>query len=480
MLILGIIHLPLNAGRGLINEPFLPKLHYSTTSLLHFSITPLFPFPSYLCNSQFETMKVFKFGGASVNSAAAFKNVANILKDYRSESLIVVFSAMGKMTNAFEEIVDAGFYNKPDLEKKIEAVEDFHFHVAGELFDNPQSEVFEELHEAFADLYAAIGKPSSNFDAYYDSIVPFGELCSTIINSHYLMSQGIYNNLIDAKQFIVTDDNFRDAAINWELTSKKISLIYISEVLISGMAPLFVTQGFIGATSDGRSTTLGREGSDFTASILAYCLNAEEVVVWKDVDGLLNADPVYFDETVKVDQLSYRETIELSFYGAKILHPKTIKPLQNKKIPLRIKSFYKPHETGSLIHESRESDYLLPFLILKKDQILISFSTKDFSFINEENIQKLFGEFSLLNIKVNLMQNSAISFTVCVNNPGDKLQALIDRMRNDFEIFYNDGLELLTIRHFDDEILKKHLCNCEILLEQRSRRTIQVAYKKFN
>ncbi len=425
-------------------------------------------------------MKIFKFGGTSVNSAAAIKNVANILKDYRTESLIVVFSAMGKMTNAFEEIAEAGFNNSTLLGEKIEAVEDFHFEVAGELFDNPQSEVFEELHEAFAELYAAIAKPSSNFDAYYDSIVPFGELCSTIINSYYLMSQNLYNQLIDAKQFIVTDDNFRDAAINWEITSKKINLIYISEVLVSGTPPLLITQGFIGATRDGRPTTLGREGSDFTASILAYCLDAEEVVVWKDVDGLLNADPVYFKDTVKVDQLSYRETIELSFYGAKILHPKTIKPLQNKKIPLRIKSFYKPRETGSLIHESRESDHLLPFLILKKDQLLVSFSTKDFSFITEENMQKLFGEFSLLNIKVNLMQNSAISFTVCVNNPGHKLQALVDRLSNDFEIFYNDGLELLTIRHFDEEILKKHLCNCEILLEQRSRRTIQVAYIKIN
>jgi aspartate kinase len=385
---------------------------------------------------------------------------------------------MGKMTNAFEEIVDAGFNKKPDLEKKIKAVEDFHFGVAGELFENPQAEVFEELHETFADLYAAIESPSSNFDAYYDSIVPFGELCSTIINHYYLLSKGLYFHLIDAKQFIITDDNFREAAINWELTSKKINLIYISEVLVSGTPPLLITQGFIGATRDGRPTTLGREGSDFTASVLAYCLDAEEVVVWKDVDGLLNADPVYFEDTVKIDQLSYRETIELSFYGAKILHPKTIKPLQNKKIPLRIKSFFKPHETGSLIHESRESDHLLPFLILKKDQVLISFSTKDFSFITEENMQKLFGEFSLLNIRVNLMQNSAISFTVCVNNPGHKLQALIDKLSNDFEIFYNEGLELLTIRHFDDEILKKHLCNCEILLEQRSRRTIQVAYKK--
>jgi aspartate kinase len=396
------------------------------------------------------------------------------------EPLVVVFSAMGKMTNAFEEIVDAGFNNKPDLEKKIEVVEDFHFGVAGELFENPQAEVFEELHEAFADLYAAIESPSLNFDAYYDSIVPFGELCSTIINHHYLLSKGLYFHLIDAKQFIITDDTFRDAAINWDLTCEKINLIFRSEALTSGMAPLFITQGFIGATRDGRPTTLGREGSDFTASVLAYCLNTEEVVVWKDVDGLLNADPVYFEDTVKIDQLSYRETIELSFYGAKILHPKTIKPLQNKKIPLRIKSFYKPREAGSLIHESRESDHLIPFLILKKDQLLISFSTKDFSFINEDNIQKLYGEFSLLHIKVNLMQNSAISFTVCVNNPGQKLQALVDGLSNDFEIFYNEGLELLTIRHFDDEILKKYLCNCEILLEQRSRRTIQVAYKKIS
>jgi len=423
-------------------------------------------------------MKVFKFGGASVNSASAIKNVATILKGYLSKPLIVVFSAMGKMTNAFEEIAEAGFNRSSHLTEKIQAVEDFHFKVAGELFENPRAEVFTELHDTFADLYAAIEKPSSNFDSYYDSIVPFGELCSTIINSYYLTDQGLNNNLIDARQFIISNDNFRDAAINWQVTCERINKIFKSDVSHLASPPVFITQGFIGSTAEGHITTLGREGSDFTASILAYCLDAEEVVVWKDVDGLLNADPVYFEDTKKIDQLSYRETIELSFFGAKILHPKTIKPLQNKQIPLRIKSFFKPKESGTLIHESRKSDHLLPFLILKKDQMLISFSTKDFSFITEENMQKLFGEFSLLNIKVNLMQNSAISFTVCVNNPGGKLQALIDGLSDDFDIFYNDHLELLTIRHFTDEVLEKHLCNCDILLEQRSRRTIQVAYKK--
>jgi aspartate kinase len=423
-------------------------------------------------------MKVFKFGGASVNSATAIINMANILKGYRSGSLIVVFSAMGKMTNAFEEIAAAGFKKSDLLAEKISIVEDFHFQIAEELFDDSHAAVFDELHDIFADLKRAVANLQVDFDAYYDSVVCYGEVCSTTINSAFLTSCGITNHLTDAKLFIVTDDNFRDAAINWESSCEKINLLFKPEVFSTGSSALFITQGFIGSTADGRPTTLGREGSDFTASVLAYCLDAEEVVVWKDVDGLLNADPVYFEDTVKVAQLSYRETIELSFFGAKILHPKTIKPLQNKQIPLRIKSFYKPNEPGSLIHKSHISDHLIPFLILKKDQMLISFSTKDFSFITEENMQKLFGEFSLMNIKVNLMQNSAISFTVCVNNPGEKLQALIERLGNDFEIFYNGQLELLTIRHFDDKILEKYLVNCEILLEQRSRRTIQVAFKR--
>ncbi len=423
-------------------------------------------------------MKVFKFGGASVNCATAIKNVANILKGYQSENLITVFSAMGKTTNALEDVVAEGFRENGFPDEKLEIVEEFHFNIVDDLFQEGKEEVLDELHEIFGVLRDVAANPPENFDEYYDRVVPFGETLSTYINSAYLTSCGNFNNLIDAKSFIFTDENFRDAAINWPFTCEKINQVFKSNYLEGKMPSLFITQGFIGSTINGRPTTLGREGSDFTASILAYCLDAEEVVVWKDVDGLLNADPVYFNDTVKVGQLSYRETIELAFYGAKILHPKTIKPLQNKQIPLLIKSFYNPGAKGSLIHKSRHADHLAPFLILKKDQVLLSFSTRDFSFITEEKLQQLFGEFSLLNIKVNLMQNSAISFTVCVNHPGEKLEVLIGRLKDEFEIFYNDNLELLTIRHFDDETIKKHLTGCKILLEQRSRRTIQVAYKK--
>jgi len=423
-------------------------------------------------------MKVFKFGGASVNSAAAIRNVAGILKKYRSEKLIAVFSAMGKMTNAFEEVAYAGFNKGGLLEEKISIIEQYHFQITDELFGSGHRDIIEELNKTFSQLREIASDPPDSYDEYYDRVVPFGETCSTLINSRYLSTCGMEIQVVDAKSFVKTNDNFRDATVDWNKTCNRINSIFMSGDFSSDRIPVFITQGFIGSTSDGRPTTLGREGSDFTASIIAYCLDAEEVVVWKDVDGLLNADPVYFDDIVKIDRLSYRETIELSFFGAKILHPKTIKPLQNKQIPLRIKSFFKPGESGTLIHENREQDHSVPFLILKQDQVLISFSTKDFSFITEENLQKLFGEFSYLNVKVNLMQNSAISFTVCVNHPGDKLTRLIENLSKDFEIFYNDQLELLTIRHFNEEILKKHLCNCEILLEQRSRRTIQVAYKK--
>ncbi len=423
-------------------------------------------------------MKVFKFGGASVNSASAVRNVANILKDYQTEYLIAVFSAMGKTTNALEEVAKEGFKKSALLDEKLVAVEEFHFQIVDDLFREGGEKVIDEVKNIFVRLKKVATNLTRDFDEYYDSVVPFGEALSTFIISAYLHSCDMANNLVDAKSFVVTDNNFRDAAINWPLTCEKVNQVFKSDYSNLRRPPLFITQGFVGGTVDGRPTTLGREGSDFTASILAYCLDAEEVVVWKDVDGLLNADPVYFSDTIKVDRLSYHETIELAFYGAKILHPKTIKPLQNKQIPLLIKSFYKPNEDGSLIHQSRHADHLVPFLILKKNQVLLSFSIRDFSFITEEKLQKLFGEFNLLNIKVNLMQNSAISFTVCVNHPGEKLGVLIERLKNEFEIYYNDNLELLTIRHFDDETINKHLTGCKILFEQRSRRTIQVAYKR--
>jgi aspartate kinase len=302
-------------------------------------------------------------------------------------------------------------------------------------------------------------------------------LISTAIISAWFDEIGLKNILIPAPTLIKTDKHFRDASVNWPKTSGLIQH-QIRKTFKENPGHIIITQGFIASTQDGRRTTLGREGSDFTASIFAYCLDAEAVVVWKDVEGLLNADPVYFKNTQKIHRLSYRETIELAFYGAKILHPKTIKPLQNKNIPLEIKSFYKPNEPGSIIHSCKKSDHLFPFLILKKNQMLISFSAKDFSFVTEDKLHRLFGIFHQLNIRINLMQNSAISFTVCINDPGEKISDIIDQLKSDFEIRYNRGLELLSIRHFTDEIVKEHISNCKIYLEQRSRSTLQVVYSR--
>ncbi len=424
-------------------------------------------------------MKVFKFGGASIISSDAVKNVTSILHRYRDEKLVVVVSAMGKMTNALEKVVDAAFFGKENLENEIRFVEIFHLEILDSLFFQQGHPVFATVLKLFAQIRSQAGHPIQNYDEFYDRIVPFGEILSTNIVAAFLIENGLKNFLLNAEEVVITNGRFRDAAVDWKITGDKISA-NVSALFSHQKSPvnLIITQGFIGSTVNGQPTTLGREGSDFTAAVFAFCTNASEVVVWKDVAGLLNADPDYFSDTVKIPQISYREAIELSFYGAKILHPKTIKPLQNKSIPLRIKSFSNPDAEGSIIHKNCSTDRLIPFLILKKDQMLISFSTKDFSFITEEKLHRLFGEFTQQNVKVNLMQNSAISFTVCINHPGQKLGLLLKSLSHNFEIKYNEGLELLTIRHFNSQIIEKHLFGCKVFLEQRSRTTFQAAYEK--
>lgn len=420
-------------------------------------------------------MKVFKFGGASVNSATAVKNVASILSLYQGEELFLVFSAMGKTTNALEKVVDAAFNHTPDLLKNIEAVKKSHLDILQHLFNSPSNHCYTQVIRIFEELESMLNPAGCSYDQFYDRIVPLGEILSTTIVSSYLNECGIKNSVIPAREMIMTDDRFRDAAVDWINTE---SLIRQHKKSATGCMgeEILITQGFIGATSDGKTTTLGREGSDFTASILAYCLNADEVIVWKDVDGLLNADPACFSQTVKIDQISYYDVIELAFFGAKILHPKTIKPLQNKSIPLRIKSFFHPQASGTLIDNQSSGDSTIPFLIKKQDQVLISFVSRDFSFITEDKLYKLFGMFNRLNIKVNLMQNAAISFTIITNDPGEKMNALLDELKNEFDIRYNKGLVLLTIRNFNELLLDDYLSGKNILLEQRSRRTIQVAY----
>ncbi|NLO50435.1 MAG: aspartate kinase [Bacteroidales bacterium] len=421
-------------------------------------------------------MKIFKFGGASVNSAEAVRNAGSIIRREWQQELVVVFSAMGKTTNMLEEVVNAAWHKTGNTDLCISKVQQYHAQIINDLF--PAHHIVHHLLEGFLlNLSVVAGNPSFGYDEFYDRVVSFGELISTAILSLWLDEQGLSNILLPAPSLLKTDNHFRGAAILWPQTCERIQT-HVRTVLADNPGHFILTQGFIGSTTDGRPTTLGREGSDFTAAVLAYCLDAQEVIVWKDVDGLLNADPVYFDTTQLIPALSYRETIELAYYGAKILHPKTIKPLRNKNIPLRIRSFFHPELPGSVIHASEQSDTLIPFFILKKEQLLLSFSTRDFSFINEEKLKILFGVFSDQNIRINLMQNSAISFTVCINHPQHKLSTLLEVLGEDFEIRYNEGLELLTIRHFESVDLQTYVTGCRILLEQRSRRTLQIAYQR--
>lgn len=422
-------------------------------------------------------MKIFKFGGASVKNAEAIKNVSSIIRSFAGQQLVVVFSAMGKTTNALEEVVHSAFHQKPDVDEKIAVVRKFHQDILDELFQDEANPVHYLLDGLMQNIKEFSRHTAYSYDEFYDRIVSYGELISTAIISAWFDETGLDNILIPAPTLIKTNAHFRDASVDWPKTTELI-LKHIPTVFSQNPGHIIITQGFIAGATDGRRTTLGREGSDFTASVLAFCLQAERVVVWKDVDGLLNADPVYFKNTQKISRLSYRETIELAFYGAKVLHPKTIKPLQNKNIPLEIKSFYHPGEPGSIIQDSEKSDHLLPFYILKKNQTLISFSARDFSFVTEDKLHRLFGVFHQLNIRINLMQNSAISFTVCINDPAEKITEIIHQLSKEFEILYNSGLELLTIRNFNDEIFRQQISNCRIYLEQRSRSTLQVVYSR--
>jgi aspartate kinase len=421
-------------------------------------------------------MQIFKFGGASVNSAAAIKNVVEILKAFKGERLVLVFSAIGKMTNAFEVLVEAAWRSDSALNEKISFIQSFHQDILKELFPDRANPAYNMLAGYLEVVRTLCQTRPLLYDEFYDRIVPFGELISTGIISAYFDEIGLKNILIPAATVIKTNDRFRDAAVNWHITNELITK-EMAAVFDKNPDHFVITQGFVGATTDGRRTTLGREGSDFSASVLAFCLDATQVVFWKDVEGLMNCDPSVFDHPVKIDQISYKEAVELTFYGAKILHPKTIKPLQNKNIPLRIRSFKNPSAPGSVIHKSETNDKRIPVLILKENQALLSFSTKDFSFINEENLQRIFGVFHRYHIKINLMQNSAISFTVCVNDPGNRLEQLSKELTSDYEIKYNTGLRLLTIRNFTEAMVKKYTAGCRVYLEQRSRSTFQVAYK---
>ncbi|HLP56769.1 MAG TPA: aspartate kinase [Fluviicola sp.] len=421
-------------------------------------------------------MKVFKFGGASVKDAQAVRNVSHILSLYTQDKLIVVISAMGKTTNAMEAIVDALW--KRDEKKYQELVEEryqFHLNIVGELFPEAHFAIYQELETVFDGLKNRYNKPlSDNYNFEYDQIVSIGEVISTMIVEAFLKEEGHSTMWVDSRKYIRTNHTYREGEVDWGKTETIIKNQLLPEFKLKRIA---VTQGFVGHTSEGFTTTLGREGSDFSAAIYAYCADAESVTIWKDVPGMLNADPKWFDNTVKLDKISFKEAIELAYYGATVIHPKTIKPLQNKGIELHVKSFIDPSAEGTTIQASGQFDHLVPSFIFKMDQVLMSFTPKDFSFIVEENLGDIFQSLAKQGVKINLMQNSALSFSIVFDRSKMDPMQLVEAFKGQYEVRYNEGLELVTIRHYDQATIDRVNVNKEILVEQRTRQTIRMVMK---
>jgi len=417
-------------------------------------------------------MKVFKFGGASVKDADSVRNVASVLNLYSDDKIAVVVSAMGKMTNALERLLHAYYYDTGKIEEEFCNIKEYHISITYTLFPDEQHEIYKELENLFSLLRIRLQLPNSeNYDYEYDQIVSVGEIISSKILSAYLNSAGIHNRWIDARSIIKTDNTYRDAKIDWNKTVE-----LVRDMMDFHRERIYITQGFIGSTAENITTTLGREGSDFSAAILAYSLDAEKVAIWKDVPGVLNADPKYFSNTVKLDKLSYHDAIELAYYGASVIHPKTIKPLQNKKIPLWVKSFLSPKEKGTIIQNDK-AELQVPSFIFKMNQVLITITSRDFSFIAEQNLGDIFHELSRHRVRINVMQNTALSFSICADWDERKIPVLIKSLETDYMVKYNKNLELVTIRHYDDETIARVTENKEILLEEKSRYTVQMVMR---
>ncbi|TMU54717.1 aspartate kinase [Flagellimonas algicola] len=415
-------------------------------------------------------MRVFKFGGASVKDAEAVRNVVKVLKEVGHEDTLVVISAMGKTTNAMEKVVAAYFDNKSQISSSIQEVWEYHETILSELFQNKNHPVYEKVKTLFEEVKGFLAWNKSPKNAFvYDQVVGYGELVSTTIISEYLNEVGLPNIWQDVRNLIKTDNSYRDAKVNWERTQEQVSKLDTSK--------LYITQGFLGSDDNNFTTTLGREGSDYTGAILAYCLNADSVTIWKDVPGVLNADPRNFDETQLLDEISYREAIELAFYGASVIHPKTLQPLQRKEIPLHVKSFVNPTNDGTTVGKGVGISPKVPCFIVKKNQVLIKLSSLDFSFIVENNISEIFKLLHDHRMKVDLIQNSAISFSVCLDNKFNGLQAMLDELKRKFKVVCHEDVSLYTIRHFDDNAVKSLENGRSVLVEQRGKETVQLVVK---
>ena len=409
-------------------------------------------------------IKVLKFGGASIKNSERIANVFSIINNFKNQKIIIVFSAIANVTNLLEDLVDLYFNNSQQLKSKLLEIRNVHAQITKELFEKDH-QVFIEIEKIFSEIDFFLKTNSNkNLSFVYDQIVSAGELLSSKILSNYLTNNNFENTLVDARDIIKTNDKYQNANIDWALTKDKIKSYLVDFPII--------TQGFIGSDSSNYTTTLGREGSDFTAAIIANVLNVSEVTIWKDVDGVLNADPRYFNDFVLLDQLPYSEAVELAFYGAKVIHPRTIQPLQEKNIPLIVRSFLNYDNKGTIINNDNKN-LSIPSFIVKENQVLISISDNNLSFIIEEHLSWIFFVLDRYDIRLNLMQNSAVSFSICVDNKRTSINSLIAELSSKFKVYYNDSVKLFTIRHYNQDSIDKVIANKKVLLEQKSRNTVQ-------
>ena len=432
-------------------------------------------------------MKVFKFGGASVNSVERIQNLAGIVKLYGKEPLVIIISAMGKTTNGLEKVVESFFAgNKDEALQLFAAVKQYHINISKYLLVTKFNDCLTQLTDFFTEVeWLLHDRPVREFDYYYDQVVCIGELLSTCIISHYLNEAGIGNEWLDVRDLIRTDNNFRDAAIDWEVSSERIKLAVEERKMAEGSNDnsvnsyrsfnIYITQGFIGCTDDNESTTLGREGSDFTAAIFANILDAESLSIWKDVEGVMNADPKLFLNAQLIPELNFTEVIEMAYYGAQVIHPKTIKPLQNKGIPLHVKCFLHPSLPGTIIHKKNLKN-LPPIIVIKQNQALLHLNSQDFSFVGEEPMSKLYQLFHKIKLRPNLIQTGAINVQICLDYRADKIDQFASEASLFFDVQVEKELTLLTIRHYNTEIFEELTKGKNIVLTQRTKETIQVLY----
>jgi aspartate kinase len=415
-------------------------------------------------------MKVFKFGGASVKDAAGIRNVAEIIKKYGDEKTLVVVSAAGKTTNALEDVVAAYYNPKEDAKAAFQVVKDNHLKISKELFEDEGHPVFDQLQNLFVEVEWQLEEDRvETYNYVYDQIVSVGELLSSVILSHYLNVAGTKTEWLDVRDVLKTDDTYREGVVDWAKTGELVQSLVVPMLLRNTV----VTQGFLGCTPENCTTTLGREGSDYTAAIFANLLDAESQTIWKDVPGVMSGDPRKFADAIFIDELTYLEAVEMTFYGASVIHPKTIKPIQNKNIPLFVKSFINPEGKGTKVYNAQHEIKYPPVRVVKENQALLTFHTKDFSFVAEEVVADLLDAFAAANLKINLMQNGAISLQACVDNVPEKIAKIQEQLDHEFNILIEKQLTLLTIRHYTVESIQKHLEDKNVIIEQKRPSTFQ-------